>query len=234
MSDALMGEDNARTVRRLRDILISFGAAAREYANELRNSREPGGAARRGRPAARPRRRCGAARSARRCSTTPMRRCSARRCARSCRSAPTRPTRCSSTRCRAARAHTRDAIMQALGAFRDEKAAPLFMLHPRTTPTTRAAIEGTYTPAVESLGKRRRRRAIGRGAEGDPVSRRVVGARPHRAHPLAAARALRSMGTRAPTRARGSRRRRGPAASARSPRPRSPSRRRAPAARRSE
>ena len=41
MSDALMGEDNARTVRRLRDILISFGPAAREYANELKSSRNP-------------------------------------------------------------------------------------------------------------------------------------------------------------------------------------------------
>ena len=73
MSDAMMGEDNPRTVRRLRDILISFGPAAREYANELKSSRNP--AVRR---AAidllrAPRRRRGAARSARRCSTTPMR-----------------------------------------------------------------------------------------------------------------------------------------------------------------
>jgi len=41
MSDAIMGEENPKTVRRLRDILISFGAAAREYANELRSSRNP-------------------------------------------------------------------------------------------------------------------------------------------------------------------------------------------------
>src|SRR5687767_8843458 len=41
MSDAIMGEENPKTVRRLRDILISFGAAAREYANELRSSRTP-------------------------------------------------------------------------------------------------------------------------------------------------------------------------------------------------
>ena len=41
MSDALMGEDNPRIVRRLRDILITFGPAAREYANELKSSRNP-------------------------------------------------------------------------------------------------------------------------------------------------------------------------------------------------
>ena len=98
MSDALMGEDNARTVRRLRDILISFGPAAREYANELKSSRNP--AVRRAaidllRGA---RRRRGAARSSAHARRSATRRCSARRCAPSCRSAPTRPIRCSSRR----------------------------------------------------------------------------------------------------------------------------------------
>ncbi|MEO8682866.1 MAG: hypothetical protein ABI665_27710, partial [Vicinamibacterales bacterium] len=41
LADALAAEDNARTVRRLRDILIGFGAAARAYADELRNSPNP-------------------------------------------------------------------------------------------------------------------------------------------------------------------------------------------------
>jgi len=41
LADALAAEDNARTVRRLRDILIGFGTAARQYANELRTSPNP-------------------------------------------------------------------------------------------------------------------------------------------------------------------------------------------------
>jgi HEAT repeat protein len=48
--------------------------------------------------------------------------------------------------------HTRDAIMQALGAFRDEKAAPLFVHILNHTPHA-GAMEGTYTTAVESLGR---------------------------------------------------------------------------------
>ena len=47
MSDALMGEDNARTVRRLRDILISFGPAAREYAERVEELAQSGRAPRR-------------------------------------------------------------------------------------------------------------------------------------------------------------------------------------------
>jgi hypothetical protein len=54
MSDALMGEDNPRIVRRLRDILVSFGPAAREYANELKSSRNPAVRPRRDRSVARP------------------------------------------------------------------------------------------------------------------------------------------------------------------------------------
>jgi hypothetical protein len=41
LADALAAEDNARTVRRLRDILIGFGSAARQYADELRTSPNP-------------------------------------------------------------------------------------------------------------------------------------------------------------------------------------------------
>jgi HEAT repeat protein len=49
-------------------------------------------------------------------------------------------------------AHTRDAIMQALGAFRDEKAAPLFPSYAREH-DHRGAGEGLYTQILESLGK---------------------------------------------------------------------------------
>jgi hypothetical protein len=97
MSDTLMGEDNARIVRRLRDILVSFGPAAREYANELKSSRNPRCAA--------PRSICCAASRVtrplpdlRQMLDDPDRRCSAKRFARSCRSGPPRPTRCSSRR----------------------------------------------------------------------------------------------------------------------------------------
>lgn len=41
LADALAVEDNARALRRLRDVLISFGQAARVYANELRGSTNP-------------------------------------------------------------------------------------------------------------------------------------------------------------------------------------------------
>lgn len=41
LADALAVEDNARVLRRLRDVLISFGPAARTYADELRSSANP-------------------------------------------------------------------------------------------------------------------------------------------------------------------------------------------------
>ena len=126
MSDAIMGEDNPRTVRRLRDILISFGPAAREYANELQNSRNP--AVRRaavdllralGGDAALPDLRAmlddaDAAGAARGAARDPA--------GRHQRGLPDARAALQS-----GAPHTRDAIMQALGAFRDEKAAPLFV-----------------------------------------------------------------------------------------------------------
>ena len=152
MSDALMGEDNARTVRRLRDILISFGPAAREYANELKSSRNP--AVRRAAiellrglagDAALPDLRnmlddpdvTGAARGA-------------------ARHHPGRDRRgVSNSRAGAQERHgdhTRDAIMQALGGFRDERAAPLF-IHILTSHDYKGPNEGLYTQTIESLGK---------------------------------------------------------------------------------
>jgi HEAT repeat protein len=49
-------------------------------------------------------------------------------------------------------AHTREAIMQALGAFRDEKAAPLFIYILDTT-GYKGQNESLYTQTIESLGK---------------------------------------------------------------------------------
>ena len=151
MSDAIMGEDNPKTVRRLRDILISFGPAAREYANELRNSRNP--AVRRaavdllralGGDAALPDLRTmlddtdpGVQREALRAILqvgTPE---AYRMLEQALKSGADR---------------TKDTILQSLGAFRDERAAPLFLHILTNTPFT-AANEGLLTQTMESLGR---------------------------------------------------------------------------------
>ena len=151
MSDAIMGEDNPKTVRRLRDILISFGPAAREYANELRNSRNP--AVRRaavdllralGGDAALPDLRTmlddndpGVQREALRAILqvgTPE---AYRMLEQALKSGADR---------------TKDTILQSLGAFRDERAAPLFLHILTNTPFT-GANEGLLTQTMELLGR---------------------------------------------------------------------------------
>ena len=148
MSDALMGEDNARTVRRLRDILISFGPAAREYANELKSSRNP---------------------AVRRAAIDLLRGLGGDAALRDLRNMLDDPD--SQVQREALRAmiqvgtgeayqmleqalksgkdHTRDAIMQALGGFRDEKAAPLF-IHILTT----ADYKGSNEPSTHRRSNR--------------------------------------------------------------------------------
>lgn len=151
MSDALMGEDNARTVRRLRDILISFGPAAREYANELKSSRNP---------------------AVRRAAIDLLRGLAGDAALPDLRVMLDDPD--SQVQREALRAiiqvgtneayqmleqalksgveRTRDAIMQALGAFRDEKAAPLF-LYILSQTDYKGQNEGIYTQTIEALGK---------------------------------------------------------------------------------
>jgi hypothetical protein len=151
MSDALMGEDNARTVRRLRDILISFGPAAREYANELKSSRNP---------------------AVRRAAIDLLRGLAGAAALPELRNMlddPDSQVQREALRAiiqvgtdeayqmleqalKSGRDHTRDAIMQALGGFRDERAAPLF-IHILTTADYKGASEGLYTQTIESLGK---------------------------------------------------------------------------------
>lgn len=151
MSDALMGEDNARIVRRLRDILISFGPAAREYANELKSSRNP---------------------AVRRAAIDLLRGLAGdaalpelrqmlddtdsqvqREALRAIVQVGTSEAyQLLEQALKSGAAHTRDAIMQALGAFRDEKAAPLF-LHILANTDYRGHNEGIYTSTIESLGK---------------------------------------------------------------------------------
>lgn len=151
LADALAAEDNARTVRRLRDILIGFGTEARRYADELRGSSNP---------------------AVRRAAVDLLRALGGEEALPDLRGllddAEPQVQR------EALRAivqigtdeaygvleqalvsghqHTRDAILQALGALRDERAAPLFayiLTHSGYT----GALEGMYISAIESLGR---------------------------------------------------------------------------------
>lgn len=151
LSDALMGESNPRTVRRLRDILISFGPAAREYANELKSSRNP---------------------AVRRAAIDLLRALGGDAALPDLRvmldDADTQVQREAlrgivqigtneaylmlEQALRNGAPHTREAILQALGGFRDEKAAPLFV-HILTNTDYKGNNEGTYTQSIESLGK---------------------------------------------------------------------------------
>ncbi len=151
MSDALMGEDNARIVRRLRDILISFGPAAREYANELKSSRNP--AVRRAAidllrglagDAALP-----DLRQMLDDSDSQVQREALRAIVQV---GTPEAYQMLEQALKSGAAHTRDAIMQALGAFRDERAAPLF-LHILANTDYKGQNEGIYTSTIESLGK---------------------------------------------------------------------------------
>lgn len=151
MSDALMGEDNARTVRRLRDILISFGPAAREYANELKSSRNP--AVRRaaidllralGGDAALP--------DLRNMLDDPDAQVQREALRGIVQIGTNEAYEMLEQALQTGATHTRDAILQALGAFRDEKAAPLFVYILTHTAYT-GAFEGVYTQTIESLGK---------------------------------------------------------------------------------
>ena len=64
LAEVLAAEQDARSRRRLRDILVGFGAAGRESVQQLMNATELGGAAHGALPAARVRRIGGAARAA--------------------------------------------------------------------------------------------------------------------------------------------------------------------------
>lgn len=151
MSDAIMGEDNPKTVRRLRDILISFGAAAREYANELRSSGNP--AVRRaavdllralGGDAALP-----DLRTMLDDSDAQVQREALRAMVQV---GTPEAYQMLEQALKNGAPRTREAIMQALGAFRDEKASPLFLHILNNTPHTGQG-EVLYTQTIESLGR---------------------------------------------------------------------------------
>jgi hypothetical protein len=151
MADALMGETNARAVRRLRDILISFGPAAREYANELKSSRNP--AVRRaaidllralGGDAALPDLRIMLDDSDSQVQREALRAI--------VQLGTNDAYQILEKALKSGAAHTREAITQALGAFRDEKAAPLFV-HILTNTDYKGQHEALYTQTIESLGR---------------------------------------------------------------------------------
>ena len=193
MSDALMGEDNPRIVRRLRDILVSFGPAAREYANELKSSRNPG---------------------VRRAAIDLLRGLAGDAALPELRQmlddADTQVQREAlraivqigsreayqmlEQALKSGAEKTRELIMQSLGAFRDEKAAPLF-LHIIEQTDYKGANEGPYTQLVESLGKLAVDERSAQALK-DILYRGEWWARARTARIRAvAARALRSMGT---------------------------------------
>ena len=151
LADALAAEENSRTVRRLRDVLIAFGPAARAHANELRHSRTP---------------------AVRRAAIELLRALGGQDALPDLRSLlddaepqVQRDALRAIVHIGTAEAYAsleqaltsgaagpRDAIMQALGSLRDERAAPLFV-HILKRSDYRGAFEPVYTSAVESLGR---------------------------------------------------------------------------------
>jgi hypothetical protein len=97
LAELLAVEENPKATRRLRELLLGFGAAGRQSVEKLKNSPNPACAGRRSICCA-----CSADRrrfrSWCRCSTTPIHRSSVKRSAPSCRSGPTTPTPCCSAR----------------------------------------------------------------------------------------------------------------------------------------
>ncbi len=199
LADALAAEDNARTVRRLRDVLIGFGSKARAHANELRGSANP--AVRRaaidllralGGDGALP-----DLRSLLEDAEPQVQREALRAIVQI---GTNEAYETLETALKTGAPRTRDAIMQALGFLRDERAAPLFVYIIEHSGYT-GSLEGVYISLIEALGK------VG----GDPESVRVLTSILHRREwwaPLrtgrirtAAAKALRASGSQAAERA---------------------------------
>jgi hypothetical protein len=151
LAEALATEQGKGTVKRLREILLSFGAAGRAYADELRNSRNP--AVRR--TAVELLRAFGGAdalpdlRALLDDAEPAVQREALRAIVQigtdEAYGALLEALKSGTTR-------TRDAIMQVLGSSRDERAAPLFVYILQHT-DHRGALEGVYLAAIEALGK---------------------------------------------------------------------------------
>ena len=151
LAEALAGEQNSGTVRRLRDILLSFGSAGRAYADELRTSANP--AVRR--TAIELLRAFGGADAlpdlaALLDDAEPGVQREALRAIVQIGTDQAYGTLEQALKSGTAR--TRDAIMQVLGSSRDERAAPLFVYILEHT-DFRGSLEGVYVSAIEALGK---------------------------------------------------------------------------------
>lgn len=151
LADALAAEGNARTVRRLRDILIGFGTAARQYADELRTSPNP---------------------AVRRAAIDLLRALGGeaalpdlrgllddgepqvqREALRAIVQIGTNEAyEVLEHALKSGKPHTRDAILQALGSLRDERAAPLFVYLLTHTGYT-GSLEGDYLSSIDALGR---------------------------------------------------------------------------------
>lgn len=151
LADALAAEDNARTVRRLRDILIGFGTAARQYADELRASPNP---------------------AVRRAAVDLLRALGGeaalpdlrgllddgepqvqREALRAIVQIGTSEAYTALEQAlKTGKPRTREAILQALGSLRDERAAPLFVYILTHSGYTGQA-EGDYLSSIEALGR---------------------------------------------------------------------------------
>ena len=151
LAQALMAETNDRTVRRVRDILIGFGPAAREYANKLRSSPSP--AVRRaavdllralGGDAALP--------DLRRMLDDPDAHVQREALRGIIQIGSNEAYQTLEQALQSGAAHTRNAIMQALGALRDQRAAPLFKFMVINT-DHRGNLEPVYISAIEALGR---------------------------------------------------------------------------------
>jgi HEAT repeat protein len=151
LADALAAEDNPRTVRRLRDILIAYGPAARQYADELRRSPNP---------------------AVRRAAVDLLRALGGEAALPDLRGllddadphvqreALRAIVQIGSNEAyqelekalQTGQVHTREAILQALGALRDERAAPLFV-YILTHTGYSGQLEYVYVSSIESLGR---------------------------------------------------------------------------------
>jgi hypothetical protein len=198
LAEALATEQGKGTVKRLREILLSFGAAGRAYADELRNSKNP--AVRR--TAVELLRAFGGADALPDLTSLlddaepAVQREALRGIVQigtdEAYGALQQALKSGTTR-------TRDAIMQVLGSSRDERAAPLFVYILQHT-DYRGALEGVYMAAIEALGK------VGGESDSIEVLRQVLYRgewwAPFRTARIrsAAATALRASGTDAATR----------------------------------
>lgn len=193
LAAALASEEHPRAAQRLRDLIVRFGAAARDQSNELRNS--PNAAVRRAAVALLRALGGNDALADLRKMLDDTEAQVQREALRAIVQIGTGQAYALLGEALASGApHIRVAITQLLGSFRDERAAPLFIYVLRHSPST-GMFEGVYLSAIEALGR------VGADQRSVDALREIVFRgqwwAPRRTERLrtAAARALRAMGT---------------------------------------